>query len=334
MSDYLVKMFGSTEIKDQAKPDDITLQVPASQDTKENPYDIVVYHERSLETFHQQLRLISTDRDLFDAYLRARQPLSKEEIRLAVTYSPILVTRAKRPTLQQASKSNSNGYGARISGKAHRLQKKKKNKSTDPVHLSADGSTWSVQSQAPPSTRIFSSSNRPYMYVQTVDKAATWLTSSSSVPVFAGTNFTLSDLDQYTTFTALYDQYKITRLEAWVELNSPANTISNTHLNKLYTSIDYDNSTAPTSIGSIQDFQNCVETSILDGHYRSWVPHVAFATYSGTFVSYANVAAPWIDCNSTAVQHYGLRGAVGSSSSGGDVISLRVRYHVLFRNVV
>ena len=36
-------------------------------------------------------------------------------------------------------------------------------------------------------------------------------------------------------------------------------------------------------------------------------PRISTAAYSGAFTSYTNTKAPWIDCNSPTVQHFGMK---------------------------
>jgi hypothetical protein len=157
------------------------------------------------------------------------------------------------------------------------------------------------------------------------------LATSVSVPTFLQSGFTLSSLDQVTQLAAVFDQYRIKRIEAWVY---PTNdTSAAASQGEMATVLDFDDTTALTTFAQALDYQNCLVGKVQEGHYRSFRPHVAIAAYgSGAFTSYANVVSPWIDCTSTTVAHYGIKYAATVTSS---VLTydLLVRYHVDFRSV-
>jgi len=69
-----------------------------------------------------------------------------------------------------------------------------------------------------------------------------------------------------------------------------------------------------------------------DSHYRKFIPHVAVASYSGTFTSFTNEVAPWIDIASPSVQHYGLKTACTPTTAVVQYTA-RARLSVSFRNV-
>jgi len=132
----------------------------------------------------------------------------------------------------------------------------------------------------------------------------TALTANNTVPTFASFNFQVSSLDQISSLTALFDQYRIKQVECWI---APKLGPIQTPGNNLASVIDYDDSAALTTYAQALDYVNCCSSNGSLAHYRKFVPHCAVAAYSGTFVSFANVAAPWIDAASTSVQHYGLK---------------------------
>jgi len=189
---------------------------------------------------------------------------------------------------------------------------------------------WNIDSQPMPALNaVRPQDNVVHRFTQTAD-GGTWLTSSASVPVFQGTNFTLSGMPNASTYTALFDQYKIEMIEAWIYAAASNN---GGHTGTLYTAVDYDSSAAPASIAVIQDYSTVITSPIATtGHYHRFVPHIAVAAYSGTFVSYRNETAPWIDTVSNTVQHYGLIGAT-TINSDAMVVAAIYRYHLAFRNV-
>jgi len=191
-----------------------------------------------------------------------------------------------------------------------------------------DGQNWSILSQALPRTVMSSDlNNKPYNVVQE-SALGTVLTTSTSVPTFGAVAFTLTLLDQLTNFTNLFDQYRFNWIEVWTE---PIAQVGNTGTS--YTTvIDYDDATNLTQYAQALDYTNAVTTTLGSGHHRTFVPHIAVAAYSGAFTSFANEVAPWIDCSSSAVAHYGIKIAAQTALASTPIIMF-TRLSVSFRNV-
>jgi len=196
------------------------------------------------------------------------------------------------------------------------------------VRESADGKNWSMIIQSRPATTLPQRiQNLPFNITQEAN-AGTLVTTSTSTPSFGSLYFTVAGLDQISSLTAVFDQYRVNMVEAWI---LPFFGTSNGYTS--YASvIDYDDASNLTTYAQALDYTNVVETQISNGHYRKFVPHIAVAAYSGSFTSYENVTAPWIDCSSTAVQHYGLKIA-SPATSVSSTITATYRLHVSFRNV-
>jgi len=159
--------------------------------------------------------------------------------------------------------------------------------------------------------------------------ASAYLVSSTSITVFGNASFDAADLDQISALTALFDQYRIVEIEAWlVPQSQPATGDDNGELASV---IDYDDAVNLSSFGSALDYENVVVSNGAAGHYRRWKPHAAMAAYSGAFTSYANVESPWIDAASTGVLHYGLKFAITATTSAQQY-DLVYRLHTEWRN--
>jgi hypothetical protein len=154
-----------------------------------------------------------------------------------------------------------------------------------------------------------------------------YVTTSTTVPTYASTYFRLSDCFNYAPYTALFDQYKMLEVEVW--LNPTA--ITTGVYGDFYTAVDLDDTTTPTSVNNVAQKPGALITAGQAGHYHRWTPHMAVAAYSGTFVSYLNADACWIDAASPSVQHYGLKCAFGASSTAAVVYDLQVRIKFAFR---
>jgi hypothetical protein len=195
--------------------------------------------------------------------------------------------------------------------------KSKKSKSQD--------KTWSVLSMAFPNSGVPRQlDNRDYRICQEVDYGSVLATSAT---LFAGNAvyFQLSAVVNYASFAAVFDQYRIDEVEVWLSgsLADPASFV---------TVIDYDDATAPTTEAALLNYQNAIVSTLNDGHYRRFRPHVAIAAYSGAFASFANEVAPWIDVVSPNVQHYGVK--LGTNPTAAiSTVTMRARLWLSFRNV-
>jgi len=182
-----------------------------------------------------------------------------------------------------------------------------------------------------PAVNSFFKSNQPYNITQELTIGTAFSNSTASA-TFAGFNFTIGNLDQTGSLTAVFDQYRIQCIEIWLVPQERSNTSGTYGTGLLYTVTDYDDANALTTIGQANDYSNVMVTTAQESHYRRFVPHCAVAIFSGAFTSYENVAAPWIDATSTGVQHYGIKiacGVVGAAQN----YNMQVRYHCQWRNV-
>jgi hypothetical protein len=194
-----------------------------------------------------------------------------------------------------------------------------------------DGTNWSVYSGLQPATRLLSSiSNEPFNTVQLIE-FGNLVNTSVSVPTFAGYSFVASGIGQIASFQAIFDQYKVRLIEAWITPQQSTSVASGAG-SRFASVIDYDDVTALSSVQAAYNYEDCVETTLEQGHYRRFVPHIAVAAYSGAFTSFCNVTAPWVDMASTSVQHYGLKIAC-ETSVAVTPMWLTVRVHLSFRNV-
>lgn len=150
---------------------------------------------------------------------------------------------------------------------------------------------------------------------------------STTVPVYAASAFTISSFAGTTAYLSVFDQYMIEKIEVWLE--SPA-AQGSTSFDTLITAIDLDDANTPTSVAEVERKQGALIGSGGAGRYHAWCPHMAVAAYSGAFTSYSNVPAGWIDSASPSVQHFGFKTAA-SPTGVALYYNIRVRATVLFR---
>jgi hypothetical protein len=165
--------------------------------------------------------------------------------------------------------------------------------------------------------------------VELLTSVGIFFTASATVPVFAAASFALSSFPNAGAYTGLFDQYKFETVECWVDNNVPQGTSS--FSSQFVTAIDLDDANVPSAISTVEGKQGALMTSGGCGHYHKFRPHMAVAVYSGTFTSFANAEAGWIDAGSPSVQHYGLKAGISPGPSTPSY-TLTIRAVMLFRS--
>lgn len=154
--------------------------------------------------------------------------------------------------------------------------------------------------------------------------------------------FTLADVLQATSFAGLFDQYRFDRVEMKIVPTSTAiNTLSLTSPNAtvpmLYTVLDFDDSTVPANLGAVIQYDNLQVVPYGEGLFITLKPSWTPAIYQvGAFSGYGVEAAGWIDCNSSTVPHYGVKGCITelpASSTENVIWNVLCKYYISFQNV-
>lgn len=215
---------------------------------------------------------------------------------------------------------------------SHRRKRTQRQRGKQNEILPGDSKSFTILTGMPKT--MSKSESNTYTVCQEFDYGtigAAWLTTSTSTPTFASFAPSLQNIDQYSTFVALFDQYRISQIEFWLVPFASAASSSNFATGFISSVIDLDDS---TSISTVQagDYASCLTTNVDQGHYRRFIPHVADALYSGSFSSYGNVAAPWIDTSSPSVIHYGVKVAAGATTAIM-TYGYRARAVIQFRSV-
>jgi len=141
---------------------------------------------------------------------------------------------------------------------------------------------------------------------------------SSSNDTFGVVTFALSDMVNYTEFTALFDQYRITnvRLILIGQPNDQETGPTPITTPVLLLARDFDDNTAWTSAGQAFQYEDLTFVQMGKRISFSLKPRIAVAAYSGTFTSYANMSSQWIDAASTNVAFFGVKWCIQQVSSG------------------
>jgi len=148
-----------------------------------------------------------------------------------------------------------------------------------------------------------------------------------------GYSFQLSDLPSSSEFTTLFDQYMIKKVELAFIPVANAIALTGSCSGQLTTVIDYDDANALATEGIAFQYESAQSTPVWQPNKRVVIPRIATAAYSGTFTSFANSRAQWIDSGSPSVQHYGIK-AVCPPASGAAVMQwdILATYYVACRN--
>jgi len=177
-----------------------------------------------------------------------------------------------------------------------------------------------------------------YQISQTVDTTYT-LTQAAITPQFLGFNFSLDQLAQYTSWTSVFDQYRIDKVQVTIRPQYNAVGLfvpASVKIPLLYSVIDYDDNTAASSLSTLKEYSNC-NISMYETVVATFQPHLAMAAYDGSvFTSYANIAGQWIDAASPTVKHYGMKLGVEGGQSGQtglQTYDITIKYLISFRNV-
>jgi len=145
---------------------------------------------------------------------------------------------------------------------------------------------------------------RIYNFRETYSAAT--ITASTSLPVFGALNFQINSLGDLSSYQGLFDAYRI--IQAEVQFIPKYVVGSNTGVPLLFTVIDYDDSSTPTQISQLLDYDT-VQISPGDVlQSRVLTPRAALGVYGSTLTSYGQTAnSQWMDLASPQVQYYGVK---------------------------
>lgn len=155
--------------------------------------------------------------------------------------------------------------------------------------------------------------------------------------------FEIGDLDQLSSFAAVFDQYRIDKVCIVVRSTNPAySTFTTTTVNagvpSVFMVFDRDDGTAPSTLASLREYDNCVEFQGEQSLYLELEPSVTPSIFAvGSFSGYGvQRTGMWLDMANTSIPHYGVKFAVtalNASTTADWVWQLEVFYFTSFRNV-
>jgi len=169
-----------------------------------------------------------------------------------------------------------------------------------------------------------------------------FFTSQAATDTFPVVAFELDDLAQEATLANLFDQYRFDMVEMIIKPSNSAldlhSAASPNQINpQVVIVLDFDDSTALTSAGQAEQYDNHVVIMGSEGAHIKLVPAITPAVWTGgAFTGYAVSGPQWLDCNSNTVPHFGIKFAVQGLSTASTEFyqwNLQTYYHMSFRNV-
>ncbi|AUM61873.1 capsid [uncultured virus] len=183
------------------------------------------------------------------------------------------------------------------------------------------------------STRTSKKGQKLYLFKRYVGTLGSLVINNIN-PTFAGYNFSLNDVPNYTEFTDLYDSYKINCIKVYfipqMTSNVSLGTVNNAWASaRFFSAIDYNDATAPTSIDDLRQYQSCKMTSIMRQHKRVIFKPKILDTSSYTL-------SPWMATSSPSTNYYGLKVGVepmSSTSSTTMTFNIEAVFYMSFKQV-
>jgi len=196
--------------------------------------------------------------------------------------------------------------------------------------------------------RRWNSYNKSVSIVKTVS-GVTWNISypgTSGVEVFKAYSFDLSDVADYSNYTAVYDQWRIVGISATfmqrqnvieqLGSSTPQNTAK-----YAFIATDLDDASTPSSLDTLKGYANCKVWNMNLGapfkiFFRPAISQAAFAgaAFTGYVQSKTGYAGPWVDVLNPGVSYYGLKVGIpsqGTVTADEWVIDVVLKYYIQFK---
>jgi len=154
---------------------------------------------------------------------------------------------------------------------------------------------------------------------------------TGALGVGQGYTFQLSQCVDYTDWTAVFDQYRVVAVELTFSPYGNVRERSSVDAGRLFTCIDFDDASSPTSANDVRRFDTCIVTQPWQSVTRRLAPRCADALYSGAFTSYGSEQNKWVDCSSPSVQHYGVKAWIDTSTTIASNWSIEAKFYLEFR---
>lgn len=174
--------------------------------------------------------------------------------------------------------------------------------------------------------------NQVFSYKRRFEAAP--ITLGAGVAISSVFSPSLSNLPNYTDFTALFDMYRITGIKISIIPNLNINNVAANQRFNVFSAIDY-NDLSTITVAQAESYQNCKQTISTKTHSRYFKPKIAItqADVSGTsFV--ASYPSPWISTANTNIAHGFLKVVSDVNPTASSLyFTVNVELYVQFKNV-
>lgn len=178
------------------------------------------------------------------------------------------------------------------------------------------GTRWRNRILAP--MRSLSSKPVQWTLRTTIEPAANaYITGSSAAPVFHSYSFRVQDLPDMTSYSQIWDQYRIDNITMIITpVTQAALPAAAPGFAPLVVAIDSDDSIIPTSYAQVLGYG----TAMLYGQLtcpvtRTFVPKYRGVAYNGTTGVNSSVLSGFLDLAAGDIEHYGVKVAIRQSTS-------------------
>jgi hypothetical protein len=126
--------------------------------------------------------------------------------------------------------------------------------------------------------------------------------------------FELADLSQVSTFSSMFDQYRIDRVHLRITPKNNSVFLAsiaapNQSLPTVFVVVDFDDATAPSSVDELRQYSSCQEVGIGAAIDIVLQPSITPAVWSGGAFSGYGVtdSSMWLDIANTGIPHFGVK---------------------------
>lgn len=162
---------------------------------------------------------------------------------------------------------------------------------------------------------------------------------NSGTDNFSSYLFSLNLVPGNTDFTNLYDMYRINKIVFTIIPKISESTLAsgqttpNANLQQIHSVLDYDDSTAVTSIANLCEYQTHRMTRGNQVHTRVFVPKCELG--DGVGASFPK-SKQWIDCDNLSQAHRGVKIGIPAPAAAGTqtAYDILVTYYMSFKNVL
>lgn len=159
--------------------------------------------------------------------------------------------------------------------------------------------------------------------------------------VFFAETFSLSQVAGVNDFVNLYDQYRINGVKYTLIPRGNIAEITlapsyNGQSTGVFSVIDYDDNTAPSTINQLMEYQNVKMTRAHQQHSRYIKPRINLQgiTNIGTSATGQIMnTRGWLDCTNINVPHFGLKFALQQTVNYTQTYDVKIDFYLAFKNV-